>query len=85
MDEPAFPGCVLKCRVVGVIEGEQGKKKDKEGNDRIVAVEQDNHNYSYSHVKHIDDHGKNFVREIGNFFVNYHELTGKKYSIIGVT
>jgi len=44
MDEPAFPGCVLKCRVVGVIEGEQGKKKDKEGNDRIVAVEQDNHN-----------------------------------------
>jgi inorganic pyrophosphatase len=58
MDEPAFPGCVLKCRVVGVIEGEQGKKKDKEGNDRIVAVEQDNHNYSYSHVKHIDDHGK---------------------------
>src|SRR5215831_19946718 len=23
MDEPAFPGCLLKCRVVGVIEGEQ--------------------------------------------------------------
>ena len=27
MDEPAFPGCLLKCRVVGVIEGEQGKKE----------------------------------------------------------
>jgi len=27
MDEPAFPGCVLKCRVIGVIEGEQGNKK----------------------------------------------------------
>ena len=24
MDEPAFPGCVLTCRAVGVIEGEQG-------------------------------------------------------------
>src|SRR5919201_4119167 len=24
MDEPAFPGCVLKCRPIGVIEGEQG-------------------------------------------------------------
>src|SRR5882762_4480106 len=23
MDEPAFPGCVLKCRTIGVIEGEQ--------------------------------------------------------------
>jgi inorganic pyrophosphatase len=29
MDEPAFPGCVLKCRVIGVIEGEQGNKKKK--------------------------------------------------------
>jgi inorganic pyrophosphatase len=82
MDEPAFPGCLLKCRVVGVIEGEQGKKKDKERNDRIVAVEQANH--SYSHVKHVDDLGKKFLREIEEFFVNYHELSGKKYSIIGI-
>src|SRR5579862_4124588 len=41
MDEPAFAGCVLSCRVIGVIEGEQGDKKDKERNDRIVAVEKD--------------------------------------------
>ena len=82
MDEAAFPGCLLKCRVVGVIEGEQGKKKNKERNDRIVAVERGNH--SYSHVKHVDDLGKKFVREIEEFFVNYHELTGKKYSIIDV-
>jgi inorganic pyrophosphatase len=27
MDEPAFPGVLVKCRVIGVIEGEQGKKK----------------------------------------------------------
>src|ERR1700758_1463959 len=49
MDEPAFPGCLLKCRVVGVIEGQQGKKKDKARNDRIIAIENDNH--SYNHVK----------------------------------
>jgi len=30
MDEPAFPGCKLTCRIVGVIEGEQGGKKDTE-------------------------------------------------------
>ncbi len=29
MDEPAFPGCVLKCRVIGVIEAEQGNKKKR--------------------------------------------------------
>ena len=46
MDEPAFAGCLLKCRVIGVIEGEQGKKKQKERNDRIVAIEQANHSFA---------------------------------------
>lgn len=82
MDEPAFPGCLLKCRIVGIIEGEQGKKKQRERNDRVVAVEQDNH--SYSHLKHVRDLGKEFVRELEEFFVNYHELTGKKYRILDV-
>ena len=29
MDEPAFPGCVLDCRVIGIIEGDEGRKKEK--------------------------------------------------------
>jgi len=82
MDEPAFPGCLLKCRVVGVIEGEQGKKKKKERNDRIVAVEQENHSYAY--VKRVDNLGKKFVRELEEFFVNYQRMLGKTYSIIAV-
>lgn len=82
MDEPAFPGCLLKCRPIGVIEGEQGKKGEKERNDRIVAVEEGNHRWA--HVKHIDDLGKQFVRELEEFFVNYHDLTGKKYKVIDV-
>jgi inorganic pyrophosphatase len=80
MDEPAFPGCLVKCRVVGIIEGEQGKKKQR--NDRIVAVEQENHSYAF--VTHVDDLGKKFVRELEEFFVNYNKMLGKPYSIIGV-
>jgi inorganic pyrophosphatase len=82
MDEPAFPGCLLKCRAIGIIDGEQGKKDKTERNDRIVAVEQANH--SYAHIKHIDDLGKKFVKELEEFFVNYHELTGKEYRILDV-
>jgi inorganic pyrophosphatase len=82
MDEPAFAGCVLECRPIGVIEGEQKDGKKKIRNDRIVAVEQDNH--SYAAVKHIDDLGKPFVRELEQFFVNYHELTGKPYKVLDV-
>ncbi len=83
MDEPAFAGCKLSCRVVGVIEGEQQADKDKpERNDRVVAVENGNH--SYAHVKHIDDLGKRFERELEEFFVNYHRLSGAQYRILAL-
>ena len=82
MDEPAFPGCLLKCRLIGIIEGEERSKKDTERNDRIVAIEQANH--SYAHVKHIDDLGKKFVKELEEFFVNYHDLGGSEYRILDV-
>jgi inorganic pyrophosphatase len=80
MDEPAFPGCVLKCRLIGVIEGEQGDGKDKERNDRVVAVEKDNH--SFADIDHLDDLGKEFLRELEQFFVNYHSLTGEQFRVI---
>jgi inorganic pyrophosphatase len=82
MDEPAFPGCVLKCRMVGIIEGEQLEKKKKTRNDRVVAIEQ--HNHSFSDIKHIDDLGKKFLNELEQFFVNYHRMMGKEYRIIGI-
>lgn len=82
MDEPAFPGCVLTCRPIGVIEGEQGDKKEKERNDRIIAVEKDAH--SWADIKTINDLGKEFCRELEEFFVNYHKLSGKEYRVLGV-
>ena len=81
MDEPAFPGCVLQCRIIGIIEGEQGKKKKLERNDRVVAVEKENH--SFADIRHIKDLGKTFLQELEDFFVNYHELSGEKYQVSG--
>jgi inorganic pyrophosphatase len=83
MDEPAFPGCLLNCRLIGIIEGEEETKKGKkERNDRVVAIEEENH--SYAHVKRIDDLGKTFVEELEEFFVNYHELSGSQYRVLDV-
>jgi inorganic pyrophosphatase len=83
MDAPAFPECVLTCRPIGVIEGEQGdKKKNKERNDRIIAIEQDAH--SWEDIKTVDDLGKQFARELEEFFVNYHRLSGKQYRVLGL-
>lgn len=82
MDEPAFPGCLLKCRLIGIIEGEQGNKKKTERNDRVVAVEKENH--SFADIKVLDDLGKEFLRELEIFFVNYHELSGEQFRVLDV-
>jgi inorganic pyrophosphatase len=81
MDEPAFPGCLLQCRLVGIVEGDQGKKKKRVRNDRIVAIEKENH--SFADIHHVKDLGETFMEELEDFFVNYHELSGEKYRILG--
>jgi inorganic pyrophosphatase len=65
-----------------VIEGEQGDRKNKERNDRIIAVEKDAH--SWADIKTVDDLGKEFRQELEGFFVNYHKLSGEKYRVLGV-
>jgi inorganic pyrophosphatase len=82
MDEPAFCGCVVNCRLIGVIQGEQVDGKRVNRNDRVVAVEDANH--AWANIKHIDDLGKKFIKELEEFFVDYHKLQGKKYRIIDV-
>src|ERR1700739_3264828 len=80
MDEPAFPGCLLKCRPIGVIEGEQGEKKKTVRNDRIVAIQEQAH--SWADIKDIHDLGDQFCHELEEFFVNYHKLSGKKHRVL---
>jgi inorganic pyrophosphatase len=85
MDEPAFPGCILKCRPIGVIEGEQvakGNKRKKERNDRIIAVE--NVAHSWADIRTVDDLDDEFCRELEAFFVNYHRLSREEYKVLAL-
>lgn len=70
----AFPGCVLTCWPIGVIEGDRGEKKKWERNDRIVAVQEDAHSWAaiWADIRTMDDLGEQFCRELEGFFVNYH-------------
>ncbi|MGA8429616.1 MAG: inorganic diphosphatase [Candidatus Sulfotelmatobacter sp.] len=81
MDEPAFPGCLLTCRLIGVLEGEQESKKKKERNDRLIAIEHGNH--AWANVKSLDDLGDHFCKELEEFFVDYHRLSNETYRILG--
>lgn len=82
MDEPAFAGCKLSTRIIGVIEGEQGSRKKFMRNDRVIAIELANH--SYAHIQRPEDLGKKFLKELEEFFVNYHELSGEQFRILAV-
>jgi len=81
MDEPAFPGIAVRARLIGIIEGEQTDGKKKIRNDRLIAVAEVNHEYAY--LKKLDDLPKKFLRELEEFFVNYHRLEGKEYTLLG--
>jgi inorganic pyrophosphatase len=81
MDEPAFTGCAVHAVLIGVIEGEQLDGKKKIRNDRLLAVAEANH--MYSNIRKLADLPKEFLDELEDFFVNYHNLEGKKYKLLG--
>lgn len=81
MDEPVYPGVIVKARLIGVIEGEQVDGKKRLRNDRLVAVSGATH--EYANVKRLSDLPKRWIHELETFFVNYHNLEGKQYRLLG--
>lgn len=81
MDVPAFPGCLVPSRLIGVMEGEQLDGKKKVRNDRLIAVAVLSH--EYEDWKKLGDLPSQFMNELEAFFVNYHGLEGKKYKLLG--
>lgn len=83
MDEPAYPGIGLMGRLIGVIEGEQLESGEAPvRNDRLVAVAQTSH--IYANFNRLKDMPKRELKEIEEFFVNYHQLEGKEYKLLGM-
>jgi inorganic pyrophosphatase len=80
MDEPAFTGCVLEARLLGVIEAEQTKNGKTERNDRLVAIAAESH--QHSGVKTLGDLDRALLDEIEHFFISYNEARGKKFKPI---
>ena len=82
MDEPAFTGCLVNVRLVGVIEAEQTEKNgETTRNDRLIAVTTNSH--EHKNIKSINDLSEILVDDIEHFFVSYNEAKGKKFKPIG--
>ena|ERR1043165_1115299 len=78
--QPTYPGCVLECRVVGIIEGEQTEKHETFRNDRLVVVP--DISIEYADTKHVKDLGKEFLKDLEQFFVHYNAMQGRKYKLL---
>jgi inorganic pyrophosphatase len=81
MDEPAFTGCLVQAKLIGVIEAKQTEAGETTRNDRLIAVAAESRNHS--HIRFVGDLNSNLVHEIERFFISYNETKGKQFEVLG--
>ena len=77
MDEPAFVGCFVEARLLGVIEAEQRENGKSEHNDRLVAVAAKSH--THGSLRSLTNVDPKLIEEIEQFFISYNDARGKKF------
>src|SRR5246127_2850886 len=80
-DAATFPGIVLTCRIIGILQIEQKIKGKAERNDRLFAVPRRSH--SEQGLRDVRDLSKPIQQELEKFFIATDELEDKKLEIIG--
>jgi inorganic pyrophosphatase len=80
-DEPLFPGCLVECRLVGVIELLQKQSEREERNDRLIAVAQAA--LLYADVNDLSGLNPLVMKQVEEFFVNYQKVRDIKVTILG--
>lgn len=91
MDEPAFAGCLVPSRLIGVIEAEQTERDGKTvRNDRLIAVAVKSLSHrdltSLEQLEPVETgsaSGSILLEEIEHFFVSYNKFKGKEFHPIG--
>ena len=81
MDEPAFTGCLVPARLIGIIEANQTEKRKTMRNDRLIAVAANSH--THTNIRSLSDLNKTLVDQMEHFFISYNEIKGKKFEPLG--
>jgi inorganic pyrophosphatase len=79
----SFPGCMIKCRIIGGIKAEQSEEKGRKKmirNDRYLAIPKCSN--IFEKIKDIDDLPKTIIREIEDFFIDYNKIQGKEFKAL---
>jgi inorganic pyrophosphatase len=81
MEEPAFPGCLVPCRLIGVIATNQTKAGHTVRNDRLLAVP--SVSSTHQSIRDIKDLDKHLLEQIEHFFWSYLAIEGSQVEVIG--
>ena len=81
MDEASWPGCIIECKVVGVIKAEQKIENNTQRNDRIIVVPLVSKKYKT--INSIFDFDKPVINETENFLESYTQQDKKQFQVIG--
>lgn len=82
MDEPAFAGCLVPARLIGVIQAKQTERDGtRQRNDRLVAVASDFK--EMKDVRSLKDVNKSLIEDIEHFFVSYNQMRAKVFKPLG--
>ena len=77
-----FPGLVMNCKIIGVLQVEQHSKgKKSERNDRVFAVPRGSH--AEKDLSDVRDLAKAKREELEKFFIATDELEDKQLKILG--
>lgn len=80
-DAPTYAGCLVECKVLGVIKVEQEKKGEKVRNDRVVAVQLDSRDFSSAN--NLDQLPDGLMKEIVHFFASYNNVSDDVFTHLG--
>lgn len=80
-DAATYPGLVLTCRLIGILQINQKKKGSVLRNDRLFAVPRYSHNEKG--LKDVRDLSKSMREELEKFFIATDELEEKQLQILG--
>ncbi len=81
MDAPAFAGCLVTARLVGVIEANQTERDGKTTrNDRLIAVAE--HSRVQKEVEELEHLNAARLDEMEYFFVSYNTFKGKTFEVL---
>jgi inorganic pyrophosphatase len=81
MDAPAFPGCLVKVSLLGVVEAEQREHGKTVRNDRLIALAKGS--TERGDPKRLRDLQPSLLDEIEAFFVEYNRLRDRTFTPLG--